>query len=98
MLTIGFITIVFVLLPVVLVFALMAKDSNRRGQSVSLGTPEVRNRGGRRGLIRGYLPAATVGAGCQVTPVSVMVMARGPSAPSFRKGPSDLWSWWVLSV
>ena len=33
------------------------------------------------------------GEGCQETPESAMTMVRGPSAPSLRNGPSDLWSW-----
>ncbi len=41
---------------------------------------------------RSYLLTATVGAGCHVTPVSSMTIVRGPSAPSLRNGPSDLWS------
>jgi hypothetical protein len=50
MLTVGFIAIVFVLLALVGVFALMAKDQNRRGQSGSRVRGAMRNRGGRRGL------------------------------------------------
>jgi hypothetical protein len=38
MLTIGFIAIAFVLLSIVGVFALMAKDDQRRGQSGSKGS------------------------------------------------------------
>jgi hypothetical protein len=38
MLTIGFIVIIFVLLALVGVFALMAKDKNRQGQSGSPNT------------------------------------------------------------
>jgi hypothetical protein len=50
MLTIGFITIVFALLAIVGVFALMAKDNKRRGQSGSRGTASDAKQGRATGL------------------------------------------------
>jgi hypothetical protein len=50
MLTIGFITMVFVLLAIVGVFALMARDSKRRGQSGSRGSGGDAKQGRAAGL------------------------------------------------
>jgi uncharacterized membrane protein YvbJ len=53
MLTVGFIAIVFVLLALVGVFALMARDQNRRGRAVRKMRLAVRNKGGRLGWTEG---------------------------------------------
>jgi hypothetical protein len=50
MLTIGFITIVVVLLAIGGVFALMAKDNKRRGQSGSPGKSSQAKQGRATGL------------------------------------------------
>jgi hypothetical protein len=50
MLTVGFIAIVFVLLALVGVFALMAKDQNRRRQSGSPNTSGTAKQGRAPGL------------------------------------------------
>jgi hypothetical protein len=50
MLTIGFIAVVFALLALVGVFALMAKDQNRRGQSGSQDTAGSGKQGRASGL------------------------------------------------
>jgi hypothetical protein len=50
MLTIGFIAVVFALLALVGVFALMAKDQNRRGQSGSRGAESSAKQGRASGL------------------------------------------------
>jgi hypothetical protein len=50
MLTIGFIAIVIALLVMVGVFALMAKDNRRRGQSGSPGTASDAKQGRAAGL------------------------------------------------
>jgi hypothetical protein len=50
MLTIGFITIIFALLALVGVFALTAKDKNRRGQSGSQNTGGGAKQGRAPGL------------------------------------------------
>jgi hypothetical protein len=50
MLTIGVITIVFVLLAIVGVFALIAKDNEQRGQSGSRRTAGNTKQGGAPGL------------------------------------------------
>jgi hypothetical protein len=50
MLAIGFITITFVLLAIVGVFALMAKDNDRRGQSGSRGMDSNVKQGRAPGL------------------------------------------------
>ncbi len=52
---------------------------------------------GTRTALKNYLPAVTVGA-CHDTPSGVTAMVSGPSAPSFRKGPEEVWSLWALSV
>jgi hypothetical protein len=50
MLTIGFIAIVLALLAIIGVFALMAKDNIRRGQSGSRGTASSAKQGRAPGL------------------------------------------------
>jgi hypothetical protein len=50
MLTIGFVAIVLVLLAIVGVFALLARDSIRRGQSGSAGTGSDAKQGRASGL------------------------------------------------
>ncbi len=91
MFTVGSLAIVMSLLGMAGVFALLALDDKRRAESGSPGTVSDVKQERAPGLDSSYFPAA-VYAGCQETPVSEMTMASGPSAPSLRNGPSDLWS------